>query len=73
MEKEENLELEEDAASVETEFEEDEISLLNQFMKTVEDSFVRLKKAYEKNDIATFNRLKVVLVQAQRRISEVIE
>ena len=51
----------------------EQISLLNQLLKTVEDSFEKLKRAYEKSDAENFNKLKAVLVQTQRRISEVVK
>ena len=50
---------------------EEEISSLNQLVKTLEDSFEKLKKAYEKQDPENFNRSKAILIQTQRRIFEV--
>ncbi|MBS3086893.1 hypothetical protein J4422_04290 [Candidatus Pacearchaeota archaeon] len=50
---------------------EEEISNLNQLVKTLEDSFEKLKKAYEKQDPENFNRSKAILIQTQRRIFEV--
>lgn len=47
-----------------------EVSLLNQLVKTLEDSFVKFKKAYGKKDAEEFNKLKVILVQTERRIFE---
>ncbi len=49
-----------------------EISLLNQLVKTLDDSFVKLKKAYEKKDAESFNKLKVIIIQTERRIFETI-
>jgi hypothetical protein len=49
-----------------------EISLLNQLSKTLEDSFEKLKKAYEKKDVEKFNKLKVILIQTERRILETV-
>jgi len=50
---------------------DDEVSLLNQLIKTAEDSFEKLKKAYEKGDSENFNKLKVTLIQTQRRLLEI--
>ena len=57
---------------VEKKFDEagEEISLLNQLVKTLEDSFAKFKKAYERKDAEEFNKLKVILIQTERRISE---
>ncbi|MEK6841942.1 MAG: hypothetical protein AABX91_02205 [Nanoarchaeota archaeon] len=49
-----------------------EISLLNQLVKTLEDSFVKFKKAYERKDAEEFNKLKVLLIQTERRIFETV-
>ena len=57
----------------ETELNSNEISLLNQLIKTAENSFEGLKKAYEKEDSESFNKLKATLIQTQRRISEVVK
>ena len=43
-----------------------------QLLKTSEDAFEKLKKAYEKQDAETFNRYKAVLIQTQRRLAEII-
>lgn len=47
-----------------------EISLLNQLVKTLEESFEKLKKAYERKDAENFNKLKVILIQTERRLLE---
>jgi hypothetical protein len=51
---------------------ESDISFLNQFVKTLEDSFNKLEKAYNKKDSENFNKLKKIIVQTQGKISEVI-
>jgi len=53
-------------------WEEEQISLLNQLIKALEDSFEKLNKAYEKKDPENFNKAKAILVQTQRRIFEVV-
>ena len=50
---------------------EEEISNLNQLVKTLEDAFEKLRKAYEKRDPENFNRSKAILIQTQRRIFEI--
>jgi len=48
---------------------EEDILVLNQFIKTLEDSFDRLKEAYNKKDPENFNKSKRIIIQIQRRIS----
>ncbi|MFH1310910.1 MAG: hypothetical protein ABIH65_00710 [Nanoarchaeota archaeon] len=45
-----------------------EIESLNQFVRTLEDSFKELEIAYEKKDFDNFNRLKKLIIQIQREI-----
>lgn len=52
--------------------EDEQISILNQLVKTAEDSFKNLKKAHMKDDAESFNKSKALLIQTQRRISEVL-
>ena len=55
------------------EFSEEEVLLLNQLVNMSEDSFDNLKMAYEKKDPVKFNKFKAVLIQTQRRISEIVK
>lgn len=52
---------------------ESDISFLNQLVKTLEDSFNKLEKAYNKKDSENFNKLKKIVVQTQGKILEVIK
>ena len=50
----------------------EDLPTLNQLVKTLEDSFDRLENAYIKKDSESFNKLKGLIVQTQRRISQVL-
>jgi hypothetical protein len=50
---------------------EDNISLLNRLVETLESSFEKFKKAYDKKDSENFNKQKKILIQTQRKISEI--
>jgi hypothetical protein len=50
---------------------EDDISLLNQLVETLESSFEKFKRAYEKKDSENFNKIKKILIQTQRKILEI--
>ena len=50
---------------------EDNISLLNQLVGTLESSFEEFKKAHEKKDSENFNKQKKIIIQTQRKISEI--
>ena len=50
---------------------EGDVSLLNQLVSALEDAFARFETAYEKKDSENFNKLKRILIQTQRRISEI--
>lgn len=52
---------------------ESDIPVLNQLVKALEDSFDRLEIAYRKRDPENFNKLKKIVVQTQRKISEIIK
>ena len=52
---------------------EGDISILNQLVKTLEDSFSRLEDAYEKKDSENFNKLKRTIIRMQRKISETVK
>ena len=49
-----------------------EISLLNQLVKTASDSYEKLRDSYEKKDAERFNKLKVMMIQTERRIFETV-
>ncbi len=48
---------------------EDDILLFNQLVETSEDSFGKLKEAYEKKDPEKLNKIKKLMLQTQREIS----
>ena len=50
---------------------EDNISLLNQLVGTLESSFEKFKKAHDKKDSENFNKQKKIIIQTQRKISEI--
>lgn len=43
-------------------------SSLNQVMKTLEDAFEKMEKAYQENDAEDFNKAKIILLQTQRKL-----
>ncbi len=51
---------------------EGDIPALNQLTKEAEDSYEKLKEAYEKKDSETFNIMKKNIIQAQRKISQIL-
>ncbi len=48
-----------------------DILLLKQLVGTLESSFEKFKKTYEKKDSENFNKLKKILIQTQRKILEI--
>jgi len=52
---------------------EGDISLINQLMRTLEDAFDGLEKAYREKDSENFNKFKRIIIQMQRRISVLIK
>ena len=53
--------------------EEEEISILNQLIQIIDESFENLKEAYKNGDAENFNKSKVVIIQAQKIISEIVK
>ena len=51
----------------------EEITFLNQLVKTLEEAESKLEQAYEKRNHENFNRLKKLILQVQKKISEVIK
>lgn len=54
-------------------FREEEVTFLNQLVKTLEEAESKLEQAYEERDYEKFNRLKKFILQIQKKISEVIK
>ncbi len=52
---------------------EGEILLLNQLVKSLEEAQLRLEESYEKKDYENFEKAKKVILQAQRKISEIVK
>jgi len=51
---------------------EGDVSALNQLTKETENSYEKLKEAYEKKDSENFNTMKKNIIQAQRKISQIV-
>lgn len=49
------------------------IDFLNQLVKTLEEAGVKLEEAYDKKDYDSFNNTKKLILQVQKKISEVIK
>jgi len=50
----------------------EDVSALNQIIKDLENFYEKLKEAYEKKDSGTFNIMKKKIIQAQRKISQIL-
>lgn len=53
-------------------FRKEDIPFLNQLVKSLEESELKLEKAYEKKDYENFNKSKKFILQIQKQISEII-
>jgi exonuclease VII small subunit len=51
----------------------EEIEYIIQIVKTLEEVIPRLETAYNKKDAETFNRIKKFILQAQRKVQEVVK
>ena len=51
----------------------EDIPFLNQLVKALEETELKLEKAYEKKDYESFDKSKKFMLQIQRKISEVIK
>ena len=51
----------------------EDIPFLNQLVKALEETELKLEEAYEKKDDESFNKSKKFMLQVQRKISEVIK
>lgn len=52
---------------------EGEILLLDKLVRSLEESQLRLEDSYEKEDYENFENAKKALLQAQKKISEIVE
>jgi len=53
-------------------FNREDIAFLNQLSNTLEESELKLEEAYDKKDYESFNRIKKMMLQIQKKISEII-
>jgi hypothetical protein len=49
-----------------------DIPLLNQLVKTIEESIPKLEKSYEESDYEKFRKLKKIIIESQNKIVEII-
>jgi hypothetical protein len=49
----------------------EEIGYLLQIVKTMQEVEPKLEQAYNKKDTETFNKIKKLMIQAQRKVKEV--
>ncbi len=54
-------------------FSKEDIPFLNQLVKSLEESELKLEKAYEKKDYENFTKSKKFMLQIQKQISEIIK
>ncbi|MDP3986618.1 MAG: hypothetical protein Q8P81_00125 [Nanoarchaeota archaeon] len=52
---------------------ESEIPILRELALRLEKAFVSLKEAHKKNEPEKFNNAKKIIIQIQKKISEIIE
>jgi len=51
----------------------EDIPFLNQLVKALEESGLKLEKSYEKKDYENFNKSKKFMLKIQKQISEMIK
>jgi hypothetical protein len=51
----------------------EDVSSLNQYVRSSEDSFVNMEKAYKKKDSEMFNKAKANLIQLQKTILDKVK
>jgi len=51
----------------------EDIPFLNQLVKSLEESELKLEKAYEKKDYEKFSKSKKFMLEIQKQISEIIK
>jgi len=54
-------------------FSKEEIIFLNQLIKSLEETELKLEEYYEKEDVDNFNGAKKMILNIQKKISEVVE
>jgi len=53
-------------------FNQEDVTFLNHLIKTLEEAELKLEEAYDKKDYENFNRTKKMMLQIQKKISEII-
>jgi len=53
-------------------FNQEDVKFLNQLINSLEESELKLEEAYDKKDYEAFNRIKKMMLQIQKKISEII-
>ncbi len=53
-------------------FNQEDITFLNQLINALEESELKLEEAYDKKDYENFNRTKKMMLQIQKKISEIV-
>ena len=51
----------------------EDIPFINQLIKSLEETELKLEEAYEKKDYEEFNRSKKLILQIQKQISNIIK
>jgi len=49
-----------------------DIMFLNQLVKTLEEAELKLEEAYDEKNYESFNNVKKLIIQVQKKISEVL-
>jgi hypothetical protein len=53
-------------------FNQEDVTFLNHLIKTLEEAELKLEEAYDKKDYENFNRTKKMMLQIQKKISEIV-
>jgi len=53
-------------------FNQEDVTFLNHLINALEESELKLEEAYDKKDYENFNRTKKMMLQIQKKISEII-
>ena len=53
-------------------FNQEDVTFLNHLINSLEESELKLEEAYDKKDYENFNRTKKMMLQIQKKISEIV-
>jgi len=53
-------------------FNQEDVTFLNHLINALEESELKLEEAYDKKDYENFNRTKKMMLQIQKKISEIV-